>query len=176
MHIRFFLRVLCAPPCGLWAENEMKTPAHSYVPFSTLWKHVHCDGQRHVNPRLRRRNWSWITGLMNSTLKLTADSAVTLLTQELTFAANVSLLSKMQLAELVGKPPIYTKHVTVFSKNRDKNDNDTQRVHETDNTQEFTHVCHRRCSLPWISLFVIVLTTRYPINFVEHQYHPIKLK
>lgn len=82
---------------------------------------------------------------MNSTLKLTADSAVTLLTQELTFAANVSLLSKMQL---VGKPPIYTKHVTVFSKNRDKNDNDTQRVHETDNTQEFTHVCHRRCSLP----------------------------
>lgn len=59
---------------------------------------------------------------MNSTLKLTADSAVTLLTQELTFAANVSLLSKMQLAELVGKPPIYTKHVTVFSKNRDKND------------------------------------------------------
>lgn len=85
---------------------------------------------------------------MNSTLKLTDDSAVTLLTQELTFAANVSLLSKMQLAELVGKPPIYTKHVTVFSKNRDKNDNDTQRVHETDNTQEFTHVCHRRCSLP----------------------------
>lgn len=85
---------------------------------------------------------------MNSTLKLTADSAVTLLTQELTFAANVSLLPKMQLAELVGKPPIYTKHVTVFSKNRDKNDNDTQRVHETDNTQEFTHVCHRRCSLP----------------------------
>lgn len=53
---------------------------------------------------------------MNSTLKLTADSAVTLLTQQLTFAANVSLLTKMQLAELVGKPPIYTKHVTFCPK------------------------------------------------------------
>lgn len=65
---------------------------------------------------------------------------MTLSTQQLTFAANVSLLSKMQLAELVEKPPIYTEHVTVSPKNRDKNNNDTQRVHETENTQQFTHV------------------------------------